>query len=178
MQERLYRRRSLKERFFEKLPPESERDPEKCMEWQGGLITDGYGQISIGGNDNKHVLAHRFYWEFATGRKIPEGMCVLHSCDNPKCVNPFHLRLGTKADNARDMVERGRQNLNPLFGEANGKAKVPDDLIREAVSLVKSGMTQAAAARMIRSRGYECDPSSISYWISGKCRSSAFSEVM
>ena len=170
-----HKRRSIIERFREKLPPESERDPDKCMEWQGGLSTNGYGQIL--GNYGRKVAAHRFAWEFATGRKVPEGMQVNHHCDNRKCVNPFHVYLGTQSDNARDMFERGRaragQHGQPC-GEAHARAKVPDDLVREAVALVKEGMTQAAATRMIQSRGYECHQTAISQWITGKTRQSAF----
>ena len=168
--------RSLKERFREKLPPESERDPEKCMEWQGCLDGHGYGQIFAGGNDRRKVAAHRFAWEFATGRKIPDGMCVLHDCDNPKCVNPFHLRLGTHAMNTRDMVERGRARGRPPCGEAHGNVKVPDEMVREAVSLVKSGLTQMEVAQVIRDKGYPCKQPLISNWINGVYRQSALKQ--
>ena len=168
--------RPLKERFFEKLPPESERDPDKCMEWQACLNEHGYGTINAGGNDRRPVLAHRFAWEFATGRKIPEGMFICHHCDNPKCVNPFHLYLGTHATNMRNMADRGRGRGHGLRGEANGKAKVPDRLVREAVSLVKSGSAQESAAQMIRDEGYPCKQATVSRWVRGKDRQSAFAQ--
>ena len=70
----------------------------------------GYGRVTIG--DNRRVLAHRYSWAYAHGVEIddiPEGFFVLHSCDNPPCVNPNHLRIGTAKENNEDMMSRGRQ---------------------------------------------------------------------
>ncbi len=76
---------------------------DECWGWSG-TTNKGYGRINVGGN---MVLAHRVAWELTSGL-IPPGMCVLHSCDNPPCVNPNHLFLGTHADNMRDMRAKGR----------------------------------------------------------------------
>lgn len=76
----------------------------ECWLWQGALDISGYGRFWCHGNDFK---SHRFAWILARG-EIPDGMCVLHRCDNPQCVNPDHLFLGTNADNTRDMLEKGR----------------------------------------------------------------------
>jgi hypothetical protein len=76
-----------------------------CWEWTGGRYkSGGYGQFkaSVG-----QVRAHRFSWELHNG-PIPDGMWVLHRCDNPPCVRPEHLYLGTVRENVRDMIERGR----------------------------------------------------------------------
>jgi hypothetical protein len=83
----------------------------ECWPWTASVFKDrnGYGKFQAGQGIGKTnvVYAHRSSYELASG-PIPVGMDVLHSCDNPPCVNPAHLHLGTAADNAREMVERGR----------------------------------------------------------------------
>src|SRR3954464_5533560 len=80
-----------------------------CWEWKGCRNRRGYGWLCVR-RDNRWGLApaHRVSWQIHNG-PIPEGMWVLHSCDNPPCVNPAHLSLGTVADNNRQTVERGRR---------------------------------------------------------------------
>lgn len=85
-----------------------------CWEWTGHLgggTNRGYGTFNVDYSKRKSPRAcgaHRFAWEVANSRPIPKGLRVLHRCDNPPCVNPGHLRLGTQADNMRDMVSKGR----------------------------------------------------------------------
>lgn len=80
-------------------------DPETgCHVWTGHCQENGYGQIRIG---DRAVGTHRVAWAAANG-SIPEGLYVLHKCDNPPCCNPEHLWVGTQADNLRDMREKGR----------------------------------------------------------------------
>lgn len=83
----------------------------QCWEWQGSTSSFGHGEIYIGGtgpNARKRTMTHRASWEIHNG-PIPDDLCVLHACDNPACINPKHLFLGTKSDNSRDMVEKNRQ---------------------------------------------------------------------
>lgn len=89
--------------------------PDKCWEWQASKYPKGYGQAVVG---KKHTLTHREAYRQAFG-SIPEGLCVLHRCDNPPCCNPNHLFIGTLADNNRDMKEKGRH----ATGGKNGARK-------------------------------------------------------
>lgn len=77
-----------------------------CVVWGGGLTSSGYGYLYV--RNLGQVLAHRRAFENACGQ-IPDGMQVCHRCDNPPCVNPSHLFLGSIADNMRDKVAKGRQ---------------------------------------------------------------------
>lgn len=76
----------------------------ECWAWTGGCQSGGYGVLHT---KDKTWLAHRFSWTFANG-SIPEGMQVLHHCDNPPCVRPEHLFIGTQKDNLQDMARKGR----------------------------------------------------------------------
>lgn len=100
------------ERFWRNVEPD-----EGCLIWTAGL-TGGYGQFWA---KDRRVRAHRFAWEEANG-PIPEGLCVLHKCDRPPCVNVSHLFLGTRADNNRDMTQKGRGRRPMLRGELHGRS--------------------------------------------------------
>ena len=78
----------------------------RCWLWTAYRNRRGYGWFRDG-QRGKAVLAHRWAYEGTFG-EIPEGLFVIHSCDTPACVKPSHLRIGTAADNAADMVRRGR----------------------------------------------------------------------
>ena len=77
-----------------------------CWEWQAAKFTNGYGAFHV---RPKQWRAHRWSYQHHHG-EIPEGLCVLHSCDNPVCVNPEHLSAGTLKDNTEDMFKKGRAN--------------------------------------------------------------------
>ena len=120
------------ERFWKKV---SVGDTADCWIWQGAQGKDHYGRFSVGGRKGQMHLAHRVAWELSVG-PIPTGMILLHSCDNPPCVNPAHLKPGTQTDNMRDMALKGR----------SGRLKLSDDMVREIRSLCASGARQRDVA--------------------------------
>ncbi len=91
-----------------------------CIVWQKRCSNRGYGEISYLGNKS---LTHRVMYELING-PVPEGKCVCHTCDNPPCINPTHLFLGTQSDNMQDCVKKGRC-YNPR-GEAHPSAKLTE----------------------------------------------------
>lgn len=110
MDKRKRRQIALMELDFEKT--------DGCWNWQGRLNKSGYGITGVRGSS---MLAHRTYWQLVVG-KISDGMCLLHSCDNKRCVNPKHLREGTHSENMKEAKERGLFKGSP--GEKNPKAKL------------------------------------------------------
>lgn len=80
-----------------------------CIERTKGIEGGGYSHIGAGGRGGKLLSAHRLSWELANGT-IPEGLDVLHTCDNPPCINLEHLFLGTNLDNINDMTSKGRHH--------------------------------------------------------------------
>lgn len=97
-----HRPKPLADRFWPKV-----QKGEGCWEWIGSRNAAGYGKMTVGGRGAGHVRAHRVSWELANG-PVPEGLWVLHTCDNPPCVRPDHLWLGTRLDNMRDCASKGR----------------------------------------------------------------------
>ena len=86
-----------------------------CWEWQLSKNNIGYGLIRDG---KKMRTVHRASYEEHTNTKIPPGICVCHTCDNPLCINPQHLWLGTRKQNTKDMIDKNRHSI---FGSVNGK---------------------------------------------------------
>lgn len=116
------RARPLAERFLEKIEA---GEPDLCWPWRGRPDSDGYGRFQVGRTSR---LAHRVAYELLVG-PIPDGLLVRHTCDNPPCVNPRHLMLGTDLDNMRDMYARGRAPNRR--GEAHPRAKLTPDAVRD-----------------------------------------------
>lgn len=115
---------------------------EGCWEWTGCLHDGGYGLIRVDGRNRR---AHRVAWQLSHGA-IPEGLRVCHTCDNPPCVRPDHLFLGTDADNMRDKTAKGRARWHR--GSANSMAKLTEALVQTIRAEAAAGVTYRAIARV------------------------------
>lgn len=128
-------------RFWSKV---DKRGPNDCWEWQGCVTRKGYGFIKVGHNTQ---LAHRVAWILLRGA-IEDDLCCLHSCDNPKCVNPNHIFLGTREDNNLDRKRKGRGRNGPQDGSNNNHAKLTWDKVEEIRRLFnQKGISQGQIAR-------------------------------
>jgi hypothetical protein len=110
---------------------------DECWLWVGPRTSQGYGTVKYLGQTRK---AHREAYRLARG-EIPDGMHVLHDCDNPPCCNPNHFTLGTNFDNVTDKVRKGRQQDNR--GDKNGRAKLTIENVLFIRSSSESGASLA-----------------------------------
>lgn len=102
-----------------------------CWVWTKALHAKGYGVIAVGRSSDR---AHRVAWKLNKG-PIPAGLMVLHRCDNPPCVNPAHLFLGTNSDNMRDAVGKGRHRTQPRKMTADDVRRARIDGLRGTLRL-------------------------------------------
>jgi hypothetical protein len=108
---------------------------EGCWTWTASVGDHGYGQLT---HLQQKYTAHRLAWELYRGA-VPDGLCVLHRCDNRRCVNPDHLFLGTRKDNLEDMTQKGRR----VRGVTHGRAKLTVDQVLAIRSSATSARSEA-----------------------------------
>ena len=120
-----------------------------CWEWTASKDGKGYGHFGVKG---KMVVSHRVSWMLANG-DIPENGCILHKCDNPLCVRPDHLFLGSQQDNMLDMSQKGRRSKGQKHsetqrGENNGRSKITEsDVLDARAKYLAGGYTQQDLAK-------------------------------
>jgi len=130
---------SLEKRFWMRVEKH-----EGCWRWTGMLSWNGYGRFMLTESGRRREAAHRVSWRIHYGN-IPSGMSVLHRCDNPCCVNPAHLFLGTAADNAADKVAKGRQARRA----SHGRTKLSEADVAKIRWYLERGLdTQVAIGRL------------------------------
>lgn len=138
------RKKTVPERFWPKVA--KIEDATSCWNWTASLTDLGYGQFAINpGASNANTRAHRVAWELTNG-PVPEGLSVLHHCDNRKCCRPDHLYVGTQAQNVDDMMSRDR--WGGAVGEDSPHAKLTAEDVIEIRRLHATGQwTMAALGR-------------------------------
>jgi len=125
------------ERFWDKV---GNLGSDVCWPWRGAVDAYGYGFLYAGPcyhTGARWVKAHRLSWEMHNDRELEPGEYVLHHCDNPPCVNPAHLYVGTKKDNAQDRTDRKRGKENRQRGENNDNAKLSEKQVRDIITELK-----------------------------------------
>jgi hypothetical protein len=120
----------LEVRFWRNVDKKSDHE---CWNWKLKVGSKGYANLGSGGKNGKMLLAHRYSYELHKG-EIPKDLYVMHMCDNPRCVNPNHLMIGTPKDNTQDALKKNRLKTGFVDGENHLLAK----LNNETVKIIKS----------------------------------------
>ena len=141
---------SANDRFLEYVSPEPNTG---CWLWAGAVGSDGRGLFRLGSQGSPEK-AHRAAWKLLVG-PIPtfdghHGMCICHRCDNPICVNPAHLFLGTQLDNMRDMNAKGRNGRTKLTGKSVASIRALAGHVAQCDIAEMFSVTQGVVSKIIR----------------------------
>jgi hypothetical protein len=134
------KRQPAERRFWKKV-----NKTDGCWLWTASKNWAGYGKFWTG---EVLTASHRFSFELMHG-PITNGRCVLHKCDNPACVRPDHLFLGTHADNIHDMMRKGRRGYTGLRGTKNHKAKLTENHVRSIRRHLEQGSRRSEIAKQL-----------------------------
>ncbi len=130
--------------------PEDASDPIPCWEWQGNRKTGtGYGLIWVG---RRAMRAHRVMLQLCSGRPVPSALFGCHACDNPCCVSPHHIFLGTRRDNHDDMRTKGRGFVPPKSSARRGDTHPKAKLTRKQVQTILAALAKGVAGRTLARR--------------------------
>ncbi len=139
---------TLTERFWSKV--DQSAGPNACWPWLKEVNNKGYGRFWIYGNGSERsVQAHRFAVELATGGPITLGLIILHSCDNPPCCNPAHLRIGTYSENTADAIAKGRLRPLPYEKQQRGSARPAAVLTEDDIPEIRERLRRGDKQRDI-----------------------------
>lgn len=139
---------STAERFWSRV-----HKTETCWFWTGGTFSNGYGLFTVQG---KTIGAHRYVFQQQHGL-IPKDMFICHTCDNPPCVNPAHLFLGTHTDNMQDCISKGRFSHHGQKGSLHNLAKLRE----KDIPVIRSMLLFCTPTEI--SKIYKVAPTTISY---------------
>ena len=145
---------------------------DSCWPWLGsttnypGELTIQRGRLAFEG---RVQYAYRVAWQLTNDAQIPDGLLARHTCDNPICVNPRHILIGTHADNSRDAVERGRVRTTPRYGLDHHYGSIPPETVKAAVEEYLAGdQRQEDVAQR-----HGVSQSTFSMWVLGRTRPDA-----
>lgn len=122
-------------------------DADSCWHWTAAIDRGGYGRTAF---HSRPIGAHRIAYALANGLDVPPELCVLHRCDNRKCVRPSHLFLGTHKDNMRDMQQKGRVHTKNKAARLRNPADLTPREIEEIRTLRQQGRFYHVISRMFR----------------------------
>lgn len=144
----------LRERFASKFEVDRATG---CWLWTASLAGAGYGQIKIPG-ERRQIYAHRLSFLLHKG-EIGAGADICHHCDNPRCVNPDHLFIGTRVENMQDMARKGRgtggREMPVHRGVRNSQAKITERDVRRIRKLVLAGVSNREIGRIFGLSGVQ-----------------------
>lgn len=134
-------RRAWADKFWSRV----QKPDDGCWLWLGSKIPRGYGLFYPA--FKVRIYAHRFAWELGHDRSVPEDMHVMHSCDNPSCVRPDHLSIGTPSENMRDCVRKNRNGGVAPKGSKHHNAKLTESVVVELRAAVRAGKSISLLAQ-------------------------------